>query len=73
MASTLNEARAAKAGALTTFARLADVVGVGITRHADGYALKVNLRAPPAAGVDLPVSIDGVPVDIEVTGHVDTR
>lgn len=73
MASTLDEARAAKAGALTAFSRLADVVGVGITRHVDGYALKVNLRAPPAEGVDLPASIDGVPVHVEVTGPVDRR
>ena len=73
MASTLDEARAAKAGALKAFSRLADVVGVGITRHANGYAVKVNLRSPPADGVDLPASIDGVPVHVEVTGSVDKR
>jgi hypothetical protein len=52
---------------------LADVVGVGITRHGDGYAVKVNLRHPPAAGVDLPKDIDGVPVQVEVVGSITKR
>ena len=66
--STLDETRAAKAHAAAAFAGLAEVVGSGITRAGAGYALKVNLRAAPAAGVELPAEIDGVPVRVEIVG-----
>jgi hypothetical protein len=71
--STLDQARSAKQQALSAFSQLADVVGVGITRHGDGYAVKVNLRHPPATGVDLPKDIDGVPVQVEVVGSITKR
>ena len=71
--STLDQARSAKQRALSAFSQLADVVGVGITRHGDGYAVKVNLRHPPATGVDLPKDIDGVPVKVEVVGSIAKR
>ena len=71
--STLDQARSAKQRALSTFSQLAEVVGVGITRHGDGYAVKVNLRNPPAPGVDLPKNIDGVPVQVEVVGSIVKR
>jgi hypothetical protein len=69
----LDEARSAKESALSAFSRLAEVVGVGITRHDGGYALKVNLRRPPAKGVELPTTIDGVPVRVEVTRSISKR
>lgn len=70
---SLERARAAKRGAFTAFSRLVEVIGVGITRHQGGYAVKVNLRVPPADGVELPGTIDGVPVCIEVTGPITKR
>jgi hypothetical protein len=68
--ATLAEARAAKPRALEVFSRLAPVVGVGVTRVGDGYGVKVNLRASPPPGVDLPAAVDGVPVQVEVVGSI---
>lgn len=70
MSATLEEARAAKARAHEVFDRLASVAGVGITRLADGYGVKVNLHAAPDAGVELPGDVDGVPVHVEVVGII---
>jgi hypothetical protein len=67
---TLEEARAAKSRVLTEFQKLAPVVGVGITRANEGYAVKVNLQAPPPEGIVLPESVDGVPVRVEVVGTI---
>lgn len=72
-ASTLAQARSAKRQALATFSQLAEVVGVGITRDGDGYAVKVNLRQPPARGVVLPTDVDGVPVQVAVVGPIGKR
>lgn len=72
-AATLESARAAKPAAQKVFAALADVVGVGITRIGDGYGVKVNLRAAPATGVELPTEVDGVPVRVEVVGTIRKR
>jgi hypothetical protein len=69
----LDEARAAKERAKALFVKKASVVGIGITRVGDGYGVKVNLDAPPAADADLPESIDGVPVRIEVVGPIRKR
>ena len=66
-------ARAAKAAALAKFASLAEVNGVGITRVGQGYGLKVNLAAQPAAGTELPAEIDGVPVVVEFVGRITKR
>ena len=70
---TLDEAQAAKKAALQRFARLGNVVGVGITRVNGEYAVKVNLREPVGPGVELPTDIDGVPVHVEVTGSIRVR
>jgi hypothetical protein len=51
------------------FERLAPVVGVGVTRIDGGYGVKVNLRAPPPEG-QIPESVDGVPVRVEVVGAI---
>ena len=67
--SSLEEARKAKPQALTLFAPLAQVVGVGITWVGEGYGLKVNLRSPPSADTQLPEEVDGVPVRVEVVGQ----
>jgi hypothetical protein len=73
MSATLEQARSAKHLAEEAFAALADVVGIGITRASEGYAVKVNLRHPPAEGVDLPKEVNGVPVKVEVVGTISKR
>jgi hypothetical protein len=71
--ASLDEARAVKEKVMGIFARLAVVVGVGITRINGGYGIKVNLREQPAPGVDLPQSVNGVPVRVEVVGPIRKR
>ncbi len=68
--TTLEEARVAKARALEEFRRKLSVVGVGITRIDGGYGVKVNIETSPAPDVDLPETIDGVPVRVEVVGKI---
>lgn len=65
---SLDQARAAKPAAFERFRSLASVVGVGITRVRDDYAVKINLGEPVKPGVILPDRINGVPVEVEVTG-----
>jgi hypothetical protein len=67
---TLDEARAAKSKALAAFSRNASVVGVGITRVDGGYGVKVNLVEPPQPGAELPETVDGVPIRVEVVGTI---
>lgn len=70
---TLERAQAAKQTALRRFETLGKVVGVGITRVAGEYAVKVNLREPVDPGIELPTEVDGVPVCVEVTGSIRAR
>jgi hypothetical protein len=72
-AATLDQARAVKQRAFEVCRAQAKVVGVGIARLKDGYAVKVNLEEPPPADASLPDSIDGVPVRFEVVGKVRKR
>jgi hypothetical protein len=69
----LDEARAAKERAKVLFAKKASVVGIGLTRVGDGYGVKVNLGCPPAKDANLPETIDGVPIRIEVIGPIRPR
>ena len=73
MTISLEQARAAKASAGAVLADLPGVVGVGITKVGEDYALKVNLRAPLPAGVTVPDRIDDVPVRVEVVGRITRR
>jgi hypothetical protein len=66
---SLESARAAKAKALKAFRSLANVNGVGLTRHKGEYVVKVNLEKPSVPG-DFPEEIDGVPVVTRVVGKV---
>lgn len=65
---SLDRARAAKVAALRMFSSCENLVGVGITRVRDDYAVKVNLSQPLPPGTELPSLINGVPVRFEVTG-----
>jgi hypothetical protein len=70
--ATIETARAAKAEAKRRFAGRTDIVGIGVTRHGKGYAVKVNL----GAAVDLaslPQTLNGVPVIFEVVGSIRKR
>ena len=73
MAITLEQARAAKESAKTLLAALPGVVGVGITKIGEDYALKVNLGAPLPEGVSPPERIGDVPVCVEVVGRITKR
>lgn len=57
-----------KLAAGATARTVADVVGVGLTRIGESYAIKVNLANSSALGSALPGDIDGVPIIYEVTG-----
>jgi hypothetical protein len=67
---TLDEARTAKAKALAALSQNRSVVGIGITRIGDGYGVKVNLAEPPAPDANLPETIDGVPIKVEIVGTI---
>jgi hypothetical protein len=67
------QAQSAKDAALRRFGRLEHLTGVGITRVKGEYAVKVNLSEPVAEGEELPDSIEGVPLCVEVTGVVRAR
>jgi hypothetical protein len=69
----LEQARAAKERAKELFGRTASVVGVGINRVGEGFGVKVNLSEPPPPDADLPDTIDGVPVRVEVVGTIHKR
>ena len=73
MAITIEQARAAKESAKALLASLPGVVGVGITKIGDDYALKVNLNAPLPADASAPDLIGGVPVLVEVVGRITKR
>jgi hypothetical protein len=66
----LERTRAAKERAKVLFAGKASVVGIGITRVGAGFGVKVNLSEPPPPDADLPKTIDGVPVCVEVVGTI---
>lgn len=65
----LEKARAAKKKAKSALAHL-DPGGIGLTRHAGRYAVKVLLRNDDNDGKSRPESIDGVPVVYQVVGRV---
>ncbi|HJR00789.1 MAG TPA: hypothetical protein VKA83_06095 [Methylomirabilota bacterium] len=73
MPISLEQARAAKESAKALLTALPGVVGVGITKVGEDYALKVNLREPLPAGVSAPERIGDVPVKLEVVGRISRR
>lgn len=73
MSISLEQARKTKTKAKAAAAACAPVVGVGLTRIGDSYAVKVNLRERAMASADLPERIDGVQVVYEVVGAVGLR
>lgn len=73
MSITIAQARAAKDVAKTELAGFPGIVGIGLTKVGDDYALKVNLRQALRGGMCVPKSIAGVPVKVEVVGQIRKR
>jgi hypothetical protein len=73
MAISIDQARHAKELAKIVLADVPGVVGVGLTKIGDDYALKVNLREELPSGVSVPKQIAGVPVSVEVVGTIQKR
>jgi hypothetical protein len=73
MAVTIEQARAAKDAAKAELAGVPGVVGIGLMKVGDDYALKVNLRAEPPPGVIVPERVAGVPVCVEIVGEIRKR
>ncbi|HUD32873.1 MAG TPA: hypothetical protein VMR43_07615 [Variovorax sp.] len=68
MTATIEEARAAKTQVKKELSRVPGLVGVGLTRQGDGYAVKVNLQA--ALSKQFSTEIGGVPLIFEVVGAI---
>jgi hypothetical protein len=73
MSVSLEQARAAKKSAKAMLTAVPGVVGVGITKIGDDYAVKVKLREALPAGVSIPERIAEVPVCLEVVGRISRR
>ena len=75
--ATLEQARAVKERARALFAGRAPVVGVGIVKVDGGFGVKVNLGSPLpsgfAPGLPEPLTIDGVPIRVDVVGSIRKR
>lgn len=71
--TTRAQAEAAKQAARELVRRLDKRAAVGLTRVRGEFAVKVNLSAPLAKGAVIPEAIDGVPIKVEVTGHIRPR
>ncbi len=63
----LDQARAAKARLRSHLAGHDGIRGVGISRGSDGYHVRVNLQRE-SDRKDVPGHVDGVPVDVRVSG-----
>lgn len=68
-------ARSAKQRAIELLSDLPGLVGIGVIKVDDGYAVRVNLDAEPSGPNrrKVPKTIDGVPVAVEVTGPIRAR
>lgn len=73
MPITIGQARAAKDVAKTALTGVPGVVGIGLTKVGDDYALKVNLREALPGNMRVPERIAGVPVKVEVVGPIRKR
>ena len=69
----LSRARAAKRRLRELLPDDLPVNGIGITQVGEDYAVKLNLAAAPAADRDLPHTVDGVRVVVEVVGAIAKR
>jgi hypothetical protein len=66
----LTEARAAKQKAKRILDGIATVTGIGLTRRGGTYAVKILLSEALENPEKCPDTIDGVPVVLQVVGHI---
>jgi predicted ATP-grasp superfamily ATP-dependent carboligase len=71
--ATRDQARAAKEQLAKAIRGTPGVVGVGLTKRGEGYAVKVNLREPLPPERALPDRVGGVPVVTEIVGSIAPR
>lgn len=68
--SAINLARAAKERAKKLFSEVPAVVGLGLTKIDDQYAVKVSLQSALPKAVKAPRTINGVPISYEIVGRI---
>jgi len=68
MGVSLEQARKAKDALARTLAGTRGLVGLGITKIGDDYAVKVNFSAQPDEPI--PAALQGVPVQVAIVGKV---
>jgi len=73
MSISLEQARRTKPKAKAAALTCAGVVGVGLTKIGDSYAVKVNVSEYSPAVRALPEVIDGVRIVYELTGPLTLR
>jgi hypothetical protein len=66
---TLEQARAAKRELAAQLGEHPAVVGIGVARAGDGFAVKVNLRERPP-DLEIPAEVGGVEVIVAVVGRI---
>lgn len=69
VAAGISQARAVKDELGKQLASVSEVNGIGLVRHEDGWAVKVNLVLP-VSDLAIPQSIDGVDVLTDVVGRI---
>ncbi len=72
MAASLDQARTVKNTVIARVGAHPAVNGVGLARANDGWAVKVNL-CRPAPELELPSSIEGVPIWVDIVGRIVAR
>jgi hypothetical protein len=70
--SSISEARSAKDQAKRELADVDGVVGIGLTKQGEGYAVKINLNHAVKPGT-LPKRVQGVPLVVEIVGAITKR
>jgi hypothetical protein len=69
--SSIAEARAVKDRVKRSLGAAPGIVGIGLTRQGDGYAVKVNVDQEGAPLI--PAQIEGVPIIVEIVGRITKR
>ena len=54
-----------------SLATVPGIVGIGLTRQGEGYAIKVNLDRDGTALI--PSQIEGIPIVVEIVGRITKR
>jgi hypothetical protein len=71
MGVSIQRARTAKESLAKTLVDAKGLVGLGITRIGSDYAVKVNFSTEPQE--EIPSSVAGVPVQVEIVGKIRKR